>query len=115
MTILLTNLLISMTIYVTVNAPPQRGFSFIEIWIIGMQVPTLVAVLESSIILFLQRTKFKNKDTDRVMTMDQENVDKSRWLKFGWFDLVTSAALSVYLIFFLAIFWSTAPSSASLK
>ena len=109
MAILLTILLIEMPMYVTVNAPPQRSFSYIEIWIIGMQVPTLVAVLESSVVLFLKR-RIDVKGNNEVTSVDASEEQGPR---FHLFDLVTSILLSAYFVLFQIIFWASASYSRS--
>ena len=48
---LVTIFLIVMTIYGSVKAPPTRGFSYIELWYIGVQIPILFALLEYGIML----------------------------------------------------------------
>jgi hypothetical protein len=42
-------------IYNSVKAPVKRGFSYIEIWMIGVQIPILVGVLEYAILLVLKK------------------------------------------------------------
>ena len=87
-----------MTLYVTVPAPPQRGMSYIETWIIGMQVPTLVAVLESSWILYMARSG-QNKIAMNGREMEKQG---SRLKKIDFF---TSFFLTVYFILFQMSFW----------
>ena len=58
---LLTLCLISTNIYVSVDAPPQRGLSYIEIWFVGMQSMILLAIIEYSIILGMKKYRL-NKD-----------------------------------------------------
>ena len=48
---LVTLCLISCTVYIAVDAPPHRGFSYIELWFLGMQLPILFAMVEYSMIL----------------------------------------------------------------
>ena len=51
MGMLVTLCLISCTVYIAVDAPPHRGFSYIELWFLGMQLPILFAMVEYSMIL----------------------------------------------------------------
>ena len=46
-----TLFLISSNVYASVNAPSSRGFSYIEVWIIGSQVPIVIALFEYGCIL----------------------------------------------------------------
>ena len=47
--------LICYTTYANADAPPVRGFSHIELWMIGMLVPILVAIIEYGVTLCLYR------------------------------------------------------------
>ena len=51
MGMLVTLCLISCTVYIAVDAPPHRGFSYIELWFLGTQLPILFAMVEYSMIL----------------------------------------------------------------
>ena len=57
MGIVVTILLITTTIYISADAPPNRGISFIEIWILGCEIPIVTCVLEYGWILMLSRSK----------------------------------------------------------
>ena len=37
------------------RAPPVRGFSYIELWMVGMQIPIVAALIEYSILLGLKK------------------------------------------------------------
>ena len=47
--------LIATNVYNYVKAPANRGFSYIEIWMIGVQIPILVAIFEYAIILAMKK------------------------------------------------------------
>ena len=53
---IITLCLISFNVYNAIDGPPSRGFSYIEIWMVGMELPILVAALEYSIILGVKRS-----------------------------------------------------------
>ena len=55
MGMVITLCLISFNVYNAVDAPPRRGFSYIELWMIGMEVPIILSILEYSAILGLRR------------------------------------------------------------
>ena len=42
-------------VYNSVKAPAQRGFSYIEIWMIGVQIPILVGIFEYATLLALKK------------------------------------------------------------
>ena len=46
-----TLFLISFNVYNSVEAPPNRGLSYVDIWMLGMCFPILMAIVEYSIIL----------------------------------------------------------------
>ena len=55
MGMIVTLYLILINTYVSVAAPNGRGFSFFEIWYVGVQIPIVFALLEYGIILYLIR------------------------------------------------------------
>ena len=61
MGMLVTIFLVVTTTYNGVKAPPGRGFSYIELWYIGVQIPILFALLDYGIILAIN--KYVNKKT----------------------------------------------------
>ena len=56
---IVTLYLISTNVYNSVDAPRNRGFSFIEIWMIGTQFPLILALCEYGSILFMKKTAEK--------------------------------------------------------
>ena len=88
-TMLLTISLISMTMYVNVQAPHNRGFSYIEIWMVSMFIPTIVAMLETGLVLFLLRSNKKKHEN-----------------QFEMFDAVTFILLVAFFVLFQIFFWS---------
>ena len=96
---LLTITLIVTTVYVTTEAPPTRGMSFLEVWIIGIQIPTIVAMFQSglsSVIIMETTEKLAPEELDR----------KSRQL-----DKITVIILGIYFIIFQLTFWIAALQS----
>ena len=55
MGMLVTIFLVVTTTYNGVKAPPGRGFSYIELWYIGVQIPILFALLDYGIILAINK------------------------------------------------------------
>ena len=80
--------LIQINLYKEVDAPPKRGFSSIEIWFLGIQIPILVAILEYGIILALRKV-WQSKD----------------YKFFSVVDLCTFCLSVAYLIIFNGIYW----------
>ena len=75
MGMILTLYLISANVYNAVDAPTTRGFSYIEVWILGTQAPILLALLEYGFILHLKKTS-KTETTDEIQNI---NHDRARF------------------------------------
>ena len=61
MGMLVTTFLVVTAIYGSVEAPPLRGFTYIELWYIGVQIPIIFAIIEYGITLAALR--FNGVDT----------------------------------------------------
>ena len=59
MAMILTLYLISSNVYNAVDAPNGRGFSNIEIWMLGAQFPILLALFEYGFVLYLKKNDEK--------------------------------------------------------
>ena len=105
MAMLLTILLISTTIYGGVQAPPQRGMSYIEIWIVGMQIPTLIAIFETGYALLRYRRQKKFQES--VRTMDS-NEEISEFVDIRLYDIGNSDRLITNILLFKIINWMVA-------
>ena len=87
--------LIITTIHGTVEGPSVRGFSYIEIWMLGSQVPILVALLEYGYVLYLKKVvKISNQDEMKIFE------DKIKKL-----DLVTMIFSFCSFTMFASIYW----------
>ena len=65
-------------VYNSVKAPGQRGFSYIEIWMIGVQIPILVGIFEYATLLALKKYhKEKEKSSSVTVSKDDKNVVKN--------------------------------------
>ena len=53
--LLVTLYLIMTNVYVSIEGPKDRGFSYIEIWFVGMQTPILIAIMEYAILLAMMK------------------------------------------------------------
>merc|ERR1712008_263366 len=54
MGMIVTLYLISANVYNSVDAPKNRGFSYIEIWMLGSQFPILLALFQYGLVLCLK-------------------------------------------------------------
>ena len=59
MGMIVTLYLISANVYNAVEAPSDRGFSYIEMWMVGTQIPILLALCEYGFVLYLKKVENK--------------------------------------------------------
>ena len=71
---IVTLYLISAIVYNAVDAPRGRGFSKIEVWMIGAQCPILIALFEYGFVLYLKRHTNKAQNKVQTMTTDPNLV-----------------------------------------
>ena len=94
--------LISANVYNAVAAPLTRGFSYIEVWILGTQAPILLALFEYGFILHLKKVS-KKKTTGDINHDDLELDldDKIKKLDYATmiFSLISTSA-------FVFIYWT---------
>ena len=69
MGMIVTLYLISENVYNSVDAPKGRGFSYIEVWKLGTQLPIILALCEYGLILHLKKISKKSNGTNP--TIDQ--------------------------------------------
>ena len=74
MGMIVTLYLISANVYNAVDAPHSRGFSNIEVWMIGAQIPILLALWEYGVILYLKKHANKDQNQVQAMTPNQNQV-----------------------------------------
>ena len=115
--LLITLDLIATNTYNSVKAPSGRGFSYIEIWLIGIQIPILLAIFEYGILLTIKRvskqevgqtkihvissgteTQIKSK---KIRDMDQIGKTMDKWTFFGSL---------CFMIIFNIVYWCVAPT-----
>ena len=94
MSLLITTSLIAWNVYGSTKAPPSRGFSYIEVWITGVQTNITGAIFEYLLILALKRSN---------LNMSTKSSDMDQIIK-----LIDLGALTISLIFFSVfniIYW----------
>ena len=82
---MVTVYLIASNVYSQVDAPKRRGFSRIDIWMVGVQFQILVAIVEYGILLGLQ--KFSKAEKSYSKRVDKWTFVASL-LFLGGFNLV---------------------------
>ena len=71
---IVTLYLISAIVYNAVDAPLGRGFSNIEVWMLGAQFPILLALFEYGFILYLKKHADNDRKQVQTMTLDPNQV-----------------------------------------
>ena len=105
MGLLVTLFLISSNVYGSVNAPINRGFSYIELWVLGTQGIIMLAIIEYGFVLLLKRMNKRSTiqiDSDSISKHDNARAfdDKIKML-----DIVTFV-MSVFLFaYFNILYW----------
>ena len=67
MGMIVTLYLISANVYNSVDAPSTRGFSYIEVWMLGTQFPILLALCEYGLILYWKKMSRKSDETIKFL------------------------------------------------
>ena len=113
MGMLVTLYLISANVYNVVDAPPGRGFSYIELWMVGMQFPILFALVEYSIILGIKKYfKYKNESKCTSVITVKPNVTNQRQDRrdsshlFYKIDLFSFILSMFSFITFCLVYWT---------
>ena len=76
MGMIVTLYLISAVVYNAVDAPSGRGFSNIEVWMLGAQFPIMLALCEYGFVLYLKRHENKVQNQVEKMTPDPNQVQR---------------------------------------
>ena len=102
MGMLVTLYLISANGYNSLDAPASRGFSYIEIWMIGSQFPILLALIEYGIILHLKKRGIKTT----VVAMDPKDSEKNFEEKLQRLDYITMIISLSFFVLFTLFYWA---------
>ena len=104
MGMVVTLYLISANVYNAVEAPPTRGFSYIEVWMFGNQAPILLALFEYGFILLLKKIAKKKTNEENHQVDERDSVpdlaDKIKKL-----DLATMIISLISISTFISIYW----------
>ena len=102
--LLVTLYLIATNVYNSVNAPIQRGFSYIELWMIGMLIPILVAIIEYGVTLCLYRYWELKELEQKVFVKGQMKIPDSNKKVLTFKIDMTALFISIiyYVIFFIS-------------
>ena len=101
MGMVVTLYLISANVYNSVDAPTNRGFSYVEIWMLGSQFPILLALLEYGFVLCYKK----------VVKIADQNEAKNLEEKLRKLDLVTMIVSFCCFMIFTSTYWIIALTS----
>ena len=104
MGMILTLFLISANVYNSVDAPPTRGFSYIEVWILGTQAPIILALFEYGFILLLKKVAKKitiNENQDINHTDAEPDLDDKIKVLDYTFMIISLISISA----FVSVYW----------
>ena len=115
MGMIVTLYLISAVVYNAVDAPRGRGFSNIEVWMLGAQFPILLALCEYGFILYLKRHTNKAQNQVQTITSDPNQVqpmtaeDQAAELddRIKRLDSATMIFSFLFFITFALVYWIT--------
>ena len=97
--------LISANVYNAVGAPVTRGFSYIEVWILGTQAPILLALFEYGFILHLKKVA-KKKTTGGNHDINHDDSEPDLDDKIKKLDYATMIFSLISTSAFVFIYWT---------
>ena len=108
MGMIVTLYLISANVYNSVDAPKNRGFSYVEIWMLGSQFPILFALCEYGFVLYLKKVAKKVDEEKNMMIMDGKVVEAKPDLedKIKRLDFVTMIISFIFFALFAILYWT---------
>jgi hypothetical protein len=116
--LLITLDLIATNTYNSVKAPEKRGFSYLEIWMLGVQIPILLAIFEYGILLAIKRMYKNESEQNRIQVRNVGKklnvIPKRTWdlEKIGRkMDKWTFSISLTFIILFNIIYWAMAQRS----
>ena len=105
---LVTLFLISTNVYSSINAPPERGFSYIELWMVGMQLPICIALVQYSIILGMKKFLKNKGDNSKIFSNRKSGEElkmESNDIIYKNMDKIFLILSTVYFIIFCLCYW----------
>merc|ERR1712126_479817 len=78
--LLVTLYLIATNVYNSVKAPAERGFSYIEIWMIGIQIPILTGLIEYGVLLSFKKYSLVDKKISNPKEDKNDSATKNSWV-----------------------------------
>ena len=87
------------------EGPKSRGYSYIEVWFIGMQIPILVGILEYALLLTKKKYFLSQKSNLFKVTSERDQNEKSELYETEKrIDKWTFLGCSVFVLIFIIIY-----------
>lgn len=102
--LLITLNLIASNVYSAADAPTERGFSHIEVWMTGIQFTIMLALAEYAIVLAFIKYGAKFIDQKKVFTRRNEPPMTRNWIKC--LDTCTFLASLCFMVIFNLSYWT---------
>ena len=104
----------------SIEGPKNRGFSYVEIWFVGMQIPIIFGIMEYAMLLTMKRyLPIESTEVIKVQPNGSFNQDKNQFDIDNFSKKMDKWALIgclIFIIIFTAAYWTIAiGSKISLK
>ena len=103
MGMIVTLYLISTNVYNSVEAPTGKGFSYIELWMIGTQIPILLSLVEYGFVLHWKKSVAKANDGIQPLNQNKSRPDLDERIKM--IDYMTLIISFLYFVSFTVFYW----------
>ena len=104
MGMIVTLYLISANVYNFVDAPSGRGFSYIEVWMLGSQFPILLALCEYGFVLYMKKVAKTSDPINEMLNLADEKPDLDEKIKK--LDFTTMIFSLLYFVTFTLLYWT---------
>ena len=99
----------------SIEGPKSRGFSYIEIWFVGMQIPIIFGIMEYAMLLTMKRyLPIESTEIIKVQPNGSFNQDKNQFDIDNFSKKMDKWALIgclIFIIIFTAAYWTIAIGS----
>ena len=82
MGLLVTLDLIFANVYNSVDGPKSRGFSYIEVWMVGLQIPIIIGILKYNVLLAMKKYKKPAYSVKIVQATQPKSPDQDTTIFF---------------------------------
>ena len=109
MGLLVTLFLISSNVYGSLKAPQTRGFSYLEVWMVGVNGVNLLAIIEYGIVLAWKKYSLNSTtvtNTNPKIHIQDSNIGMTKAEKIKIVDMVAFIFSIIFFIIFIVCYWT---------